>query len=89
MGLSQKLSDATTCLSGLMNFRNERTKAVARNKGKEHQNNCQFHRDRFVGPHGMASMGAIAFRFLSLVYLSLEIGCAAIVLRGIGNDRKH
>jgi len=37
------------------NFRNDRSKAVARNKGKDHRNKCQFHRDRFMG-HGMTSM---------------------------------
>ena len=90
VGLSLKLSDATsqsTFLSRPTNFRNGHSKAVARNKGKEHQNNCQFRRDPFW--HGIASMGAIAFRFLTPVYLSLEIGCAAIVLREIGNDLKH
>jgi hypothetical protein len=57
VGLSLKLSDATsqsTCLSRPTNFRNDHSKAVARNKGKEHKNNCQLHWDRFVG-YRMAS----------------------------------
>jgi hypothetical protein len=56
VGLSLKLSDATSCLSRVMNFRNDRSKAVARTKGKDHKNKCQFHWDA----HGMASMRVLS-----------------------------